>query len=248
MYEERVYRRGMGGISGMTDFEVVEEETDLWISIDSSSYFKGIEEEIRGLVLRLREDLKEYISRDPRFLIAFEPYRLLPEAPEIVMDMARAAEKAGVGPMAAVAGAVAWGVGREIREKTGCGRLMIENGGDIYIFGECPFTIAVYAGESPLSEKVGIRVNVSGELGVCTSSGTVGHARSFGRADACVVISDSVVTADAFATAYCNKMQTQGDIQRVLDLAKDCPDVRGVLVIMEETLGAWGDLELVGLD
>ena len=76
----------------------------------------------------------------------------------------------------------------------------------------------------------------------------MGHAFSFGRGDACVVISENVVTADAFATAYCNKVQTSDDIEKVLGLAQKCPDVTGALVIIGDTLGAWGDLELVRLD
>ena len=74
----------------MIDFQVVEEETDLWISVDSSSYYNGLEGN-QEFVLCLREDLKEYISKDTAFLTAFEPYRLLPEAPGIAIDMAQAA-------------------------------------------------------------------------------------------------------------------------------------------------------------
>ena len=247
MYEERVYRRGMSGGSGMMDFEVVEQETDLWISMELSAYYPGIEREIRAFAVDLREELLGYIREDPIFLTSLEPHQALPGAPRIAADMAAATEKAGVGPMAAVAGAFARDVGRAIRRKTDCRRLMVENGGDIYILGQGPLTVAVYAGSSPLSDKVGISLEVSGEFGVCTSSGTVGHSLSFGRADAMAVISEDVVVADAFATAYCNQIQSKDDIGPVLEQAKLCPDITGAMVIIGDALGAWGDLELVSL-
>lgn len=231
----------------MKDFEVVEQETDLWISMDASAYYPGIQLEIRGFVVGLRAELSGYIRNDPYFLHVLEPYSLLPGAPQIAVDMAAAAEKAGVGPMAAVAGAVARDVGRFIAEKTGCNKLVVENGGDIYIRGDHPLTVAVYGGDSPLSEKVGIRVNVSGELGVCTSSGTVGHSLSFGAADAVAVISDDAAVADAFATAYCNQVKCREDISQVLEKARNRPDIKGIVIIVGDALGAWGHLELVDL-
>jgi len=108
--------------------------------------------------------------------------------------------------------------------------------------------VAVYAGSSPLSNKIAVKIKLTGEAGVCTSSGTVGHSLSFGKADACAVICDEVLVADAFATAYCNKVKTKEDIQQVLAEAKDQPEVRGVLVVMGDALGVWGDLELVALE
>lgn len=231
----------------MKSFEVVEQETDLWISMDASACYPGIQQEIRGFVVGLRLELSGYIRKDPRFLESLEPYSLMSGAPRIAVDMAAAGEKAGVGPMAAVAGAVARDVGRFIAQKTGCNKLVVENGGDIYIRDDYPLTVAVYAGNSPLSEKVGIRVKVSGELGVCTSSGTVGHSLSFGAADAVAVISEDAVTADAFATAYCNQVKCRDDISLVLGKAKSCPDIKGIVIISGDALGAWGDLELVNL-
>ena len=237
----------MGISPERTNFEVIVQETDLWISMDSSAWYQGLEVEIRGFVFTLREIIKEYIKSDPLFLTSLEPREALPGAPKVVLDMVQGGRKAGVGPMAAVAGAVAREVGRHIREITGSRHVMVENGGDIYIYGSRPLTVAVYAGISSLSDKVGIRLQPSGELGICTSSGTVGHSISFGKADACAVICDDVVVADAFATAFCNRVKSAEDISEVLNLAKGCADVKGILVILGEALGAWGEIELIGL-
>lgn len=231
----------------MTDFEIVEQETDLWISMDSSFYYPDLEEETRGFVVELREALKSYIEKDYLFLTSLKPRDVLQSAPAMAADMAKAARKAGVGPMAAVAGAVAREAGRFITQKTGCCKLLVENGGDIYIRGHETATVAVYAGASPLSERVGIRVNATGELGVCSSSGTVGHSLSFGLADAVAVVSQDVLTADAYATAYCNQVKCRDDISTLLEKAKVNRDIKGVVVIIGDALGAWGDLKLMDL-
>lgn len=232
----------------MINFEIVEEETDLWISMEASAFYPGLEEEIRGFVLSLRESLKDYLALDPGFLTSLEPCEVLQEAPPIAAEMARAVRLAGVGPMAAVAGAFARDVGRFVRSKTSCSNVVVENGGDIYIYGNHPITAAVYAGSSPLSDKIGLRLRVDGELGICTSSGTVGHSLSFGRADACVVICDDVLVADAFATAFCNRVKFKEDVQLILDAAREQQDIRGALVIIGDALGAWGKIELVSLE
>lgn len=247
MGEERVYRRGMGLSPKKRNFEILEFETDLWISLESSAWHQGLEGEIRGLVVMLRETLKEYIKSDPMFLTSYEPWEVLPGAPPIAVDMAKAATKAGVGPMAAVAGAFARYVGRWIREITGSSHVLVENGGDIYIYGHRPITVSVHAGASPLSDKVGVRLAPEGELGICTSSGVVGHAVSFGKADACAVICDDVVDADAFATAFGNRVKSAEDIQEVLNLAKGMADIKGILIIVGDAMGAWGEIELIGL-
>ena len=46
-------------------------------------------------------------------------------------------------------------------------------------------------------------------MGICTSSGTVGHSLSFGKADAVCVKAKSVSLADAAATAIGNMVKSQ---------------------------------------
>ena len=115
-------------------------------------------------------------------------------------DMVKAGKNAGVGPMAAVAGAIAEHVGLGLLKSTN--HVIVENGGDIFIKTDAPLTVGIFAGKSSLSLRIGIRLSGGPKpMAVCTSSGTVGHSLSLGRADAVCVAADSCAIADAAATA-----------------------------------------------
>jgi len=160
--------------------------------------------------------------------------------------MAAAGEAAGVGPMAAVAGAIAAHVGVDLLPYST--EVIVENGGDVFLKIKGPGTIAIYAGSSPLSLKIGIKVYPDDRpLGVCTSSGTVGHSLSFGRADAVCVISRDCALADATATAVCNQVKSGKDIQKAIDTGKRIRDVDGLVVVIGDQIGMWGDVEIVPL-
>jgi uncharacterized protein len=160
-----------------------------------------------------------------------------------VKAMAVSAAKAGVGPMAAVAGAIAEYVGNELLEYTN--EAIIENGGDIFMKSLKKRTVSIYAGKSPLSEKLTIEINPEETpIGICTSSGTIGHSLSFGNADAVVVISPSTLLADAAATAIGNVVKYPENIQDGLKLAERIPGVKGVLIITGEKAGIWGDMKI----
>jgi len=145
-----------------------------------------------------------------------------------------------------VAGAIAEFVGKDLLAFSP--DVIIENGGDLFIVCNESLTVGIYAGESSLSGRVGIQLTPSGRpVGLCTSSGTVGHSLSFGRADAVTILSPSAVLSDAVAPAVGNRVQTKNDIQSALDWSQKIPDVEGALIICGEQMGAWGDLELVTL-
>ena len=167
-----------------------------------------------------------------------------PDAPLIVRRMAEAGSKFGVGPMAAVAGAIAEAVGRELLGHSP--QVSVENGGDIFIKMNELRRVTLYAGPgSPFSKKLGLMVDSSAEpVAVCTSSGTVGHSLSFGRADAVVAIADSAASADAAATAIANTIREPDDIQPALDRETERGELRGLLIAMGDKLGAWGEIQL----
>jgi hypothetical protein len=122
----------------------------------------------------------------------------------------------------------------------------VENGGDIFIRADTPLTIAVFAGRSPLSMKVGLRIDAArSPVAVCTSSGTIGHSLSFGSADAVCVVSSSCALADASATAIGNTVRAASDIQKAVAFGQKIPGIDGMLIIKDDKLGAWGNLELV---
>ena len=145
--------------------------------------------------------------------------------------------------MAAVAGAISEMVGRMLSEKTG--EVIVENGGDIFVNCRRDITVGIYAGDSPLSNKIGIKLKKSGmPAGVCTSSGTIGHSYSMGRADAVVILSASAALSDAAATAVGNRILSGKDIPAGIEAAKNIKGVTGALIIVGNRIGAWGQVEL----
>ena len=174
MIEQRAYRNQFSS-TRFRSFAVNYKETDLWIGVDPPSFSEEMKEVAYSKVVQLRSEMETYLLSDPVFGKTFEPHRIKPNAPEIVKVMADAANRAGVGPMASVAGAFSEMVGRHLIQQFEIQELVIENGGDIFLKINRNLLMSVYAGNSPLSEKIGIEILASeSPLGVCTSAGTVG--------------------------------------------------------------------------
>ncbi|NOQ46276.1 MAG: UPF0280 family protein [Desulfobulbaceae bacterium] len=238
-YQERSYRRVEQ--SGLVSSRVKIMETDLHILASGQ-----VEDEALGLVTDIRRQLEDYIAGHREFLHALAPLPMDGAAPAIIREMLDSGLKANVGPMAAVAGAVAEAVGHSLIGK-GVNEVIVENGGDVFIARQQECTVAVYAGESPLSGKVGIKVPAECmPLGVCCSSGTIGHSLSLGVADAAVVTASSTALADAAATRLGNEVvRPSGSLNRALEVARVISGISGAVIISGSQLGAWGDIELV---
>ncbi len=227
---------------GLVSFTVRHKETDLFIQAQGD-----FSRQVSAWVVEARGAIEDYARLHPGFIESYVPLPTDPLAPTIVKRMLEAGDAAGVGPMAAVAGAISEYVGSRIA--SACqGEVLVENGGDLFLWLYAPVTLSIYAGKSPLSGKVGIRLRPWGApLSVCTSSGTLGHSRSFGRADAVTVICRDCALADAFATAAGNMVTGRNDIEKVLTFLKRINGVEGAVVIKADAIGAFGDLELVPL-
>lgn len=238
MYQPRTYRHWVKDRS-LIAFTVTVKETDLYIRAR-----RHLEAEALASVLRHRTPLEEYISRHPDFLHTLKPIAVDEAAPSIVKEMALAAEKVGVGPMAAVAGAIAEAVGRDLLAFTS--EVIVENGGDIFLKVSKPRLVGIYAGSSPLTGRIALKISPrETPLGVCTSSGTVGHSLSFGLADAAIALAPSAALADAAATALGNRVRSIEDIEPALEWAKNLPGLVGAVIIKDDKLGAWGKVRLV---
>ena len=237
-YQERKYRDIEQ--SGLVSSYVRIVETDLHILAPVN-----VEDEALRLVSRARLHIEGYIRKNPFFADSLKPLPLDATAPSIVQEMLAAGRIANVGPMAAVAGAIAEEVGRGL-QNSGVEDLIVENGGDIFIDRDSECLVSIFAGTSPLSNKIGIRLEPAKmPCGVCCSSGSIGHSLSLGEADAVVVAASSTALADAAATRLGNEVKGKpGSIQRALNAAKDIEGISGVLIIQDEQLGAWGDIEL----
>jgi ApbE superfamily uncharacterized protein (UPF0280 family) len=165
----------------------------------------------------------------------------VPSKPLVAKLMAEAAEKANVGPMAAVAGVLADLAVKDML-RAGCEVAVVENGGEISAMANVPIDVAVAAGDEPLSKRFGFRLTEF-PIGVATSSGRFSHALSFGDAEAATVFCKNAGLADAAATAVCNVVKgedCQKAIQAGISKALSIQGVEGVLIIFKGFTGTAG--------
>jgi ApbE superfamily uncharacterized protein (UPF0280 family) len=238
MYQERSYRNQMLS-ENLIQFNVTEFESDLQIISKIN-----LKSEAFALIKKYRKQLTDYIKIDPSFLESLTPIIPKEEAPDIVKHMCLSASLTNVGPMAAVAGAISQYVGMSLLNYTD--EIIIENGGDIFLSSKNTKHVLIYAGSSPFSNKISLEILGNDKpLGICTSSGTLGHSLSFGKADAVVVLAKDTLLADACATSICNMIQTPSDIESGISFAKSVYGIEGILIIIGDKMGAWGEINLV---
>jgi len=236
--DRSIYRRRVAA-GKLVSFAVSAAESDLHISAG-----RDLSDHAHEALAAARADIETYIAARPDFKAALAPWPADPAAPAIVAGMIAAGRAAGVGPMAAVAGAVAAAVGRALLPESP--ELIVENGGDVFVAGRGGRVAAIFAGDSPLSMKLGLKLPAAPEgLGLCTSSGTVGPSLSRGKADAAAALAPDAALADAAATALGNRVKSPADLARAMEWAEGVAGLSGALVVMGEDLAAWGQVELV---
>jgi len=236
-YQERTYRNRVSN-NNLIPFHVCVRETDLFILSDSDLSDAALQS-----IYKHRGFIESYIKSHPDFLTSLVPIDEDNMAPNILRDMLKVSLEAGVGPMASVAGAIAEYVGNDLLVSSR--NVIVENGGDIFLKTEREVKVGVFAGDSPLSYKVNLLLKEEKmPLGVCTSSGTVGHSLSLGNADAVCVISKSSIMADAAATAIGNLVESKKDIKMALERGIEIKGVSGILIIVGDNFGAIGEIEL----
>lgn len=225
-------------------FNIRIKESDLAIGVDRTVLTDSLVSLCRRELIGLRTQLEYYIELQPEFKTSFVPIKLMEGAPEIARIMAGAALLTGVGPMAAVAGAVAQKMGEMLAQYSS--EVIVENGGDIYLRSYQERTVAVFAGESKFSHRIAVKVNSNGRpLGICTSSGTVGPSISLGKADAVLIKASSPALADAAASQAANQVQTENDLMKAIEAVRNIPGIEGILAIKADKMAAWGDIEIV---
>ncbi len=244
-YRRRTYRSLASEKELVSSFFRIK-ETDLHILAQ-----RDVTRDAGELATRYRLQIEHYIDGCPEFARALTPLAQNPLAPPIIQAMLAAGIAAGVGPMAAVAGGIAEYVGRGLLA-AGHKEIIVENGGDLFLQRSAALTVSVYAGQSPLSNRLGLKIVPERmPLGICTSSATVGHSLSFGAADSVTVLAASAFLADAAATRLGNEVSgldaPRQAIDRALKVAETIAGLRGVLIICGETIGAVGDIELTPL-
>jgi len=200
-----------------------------------------VEKSIQAVIYH-RNQLEAYIKTHPKFLHSLAPVSA-DDGPKVARLMASASMKAGVGPMAAVAGALA-DLAVEEMVSSGARVAIVENGGEISAVSDRPVDVALLAGDSPLSREVGFRLERF-PMGVATSSGVFGHALSLGEAEAVTIFSENACIADAVATAACNIVKGEDRdhaVKRAMDKALSIEGVRGVFIIYRGKVGIAGEI------
>ena len=200
-------------------------------------YFEAGKEALTSV----RGELEPFIAEDPHFLETHEPYAPPAGAPDVIHHMCRASSRASVGPMACVAGAFAFKALKQMIH-AGAKECVVDNGGDIALRIREPILMGIYAGQSAI-QNLAFQIEPRDSiLGVCTSSGTVGHSFSYGKADAAIVLSEHVMLADAVATALGNRIQSQDDLESCFHFLNPIKEIEGALVLFEDRMALWGDL------
>ena len=237
-YEPRFYRDWVNA-KDLHILRIADKETDLQILAN-----KKIDRDfVKQRMQEYRFAIENYISRDRRFLTALKPLAVELNASAIIQEMSKAAQKANVGPMAAVAGAIAQFLGKDLLSK-GYKDVIVENGGDIFLKTTKTRLIGLYAGRGKLWNKLKLKIKPSDTpLGICTSSGTIGHSLSFGSADSVIILSPNACLADAVATAVANLVKTKQDLQRSVDFAKSIGGITGAAIIFKNNLISWGKIK-----
>jgi ApbE superfamily uncharacterized protein (UPF0280 family) len=193
-------------------------------------------------IVRQRRILEDYISRHPEFQKSLEPLELLAGAPEVAQRMARAAKLAGVGPMAAVAGAMAQFAGLAALD-AGAREVIVDNGGDIYICAVEPVIIGLKTGTAEVGDRLAFSLKPDDTpISICSSSGKMGHSMSLGECDLATVVAKDAALADAAATAVANLVKTVDDIDPALENISSIDDVDGVMIVKGARVGLAGKL------
>ena len=251
MYEPRLYRGNMNQ-ERFRFFPSTHLESDLLIGVPHDHFRDDMMNIALEELVRLRSLVLDYTEKDPQFGTSLEPVQFPGSGKEIevgkeipveISDMIRSGIDTGTGPMSSVAGMFAERVGHRLIRDFGLKEVVVENGGDLFLTIESEIVSVIHAGNSPLSDKMAFLVT-PGTWGVCTSSGTMGHSFSRGKADAVTVIAENTPLADAWATALANRVSAQEDIEPVLEQVSTISEISGCAVIVGDRIGIRGEFEV----
>jgi len=197
---------------------------------------------VRREIVRQRRLLEEYLAGHEEFGVSLEPVAARADAPKVAQRMAVAAAIVGVGPMAAVAGAMAQ-LAAEAALDAGSDEALVENGGDIFLICRRAVVVALHAGSGSLADSLALSVEPDQTpLAICSSSGRMGHSMSLGDCDLATVTASDASLADAAATLAANLVRTGDDIDGALERVVALEGVGGVLIVQAGRVGLAGRL------
>ncbi len=238
---KRNYRTLCQTQKGEVAFQLVLSESDLRVLTCNEE--KTLPSQMLQTLGSLRADILSWSRLHPEFRTSLAPLPIPEKAPEIIIRMCQAAVKAHVGPFAAVAGSVA----QMLAEKHRSPNMIVENGGDVFMFSEKARVVALLA-DPQSGASMGLKFAAKAfPLALCASSATIGHSLSLGQGDLAVVRAKDAALADAVATALGNRVRSAASVQDALAFGQSIAGVQGLFVQCDAAIGVWGDMELVSL-
>ncbi|OEU64930.1 MAG: thiamine biosynthesis protein ApbE [Desulfovibrio sp. S3730MH75] len=246
----RNYRKNVTHSQAETSFQVVVEQTDLFIIAE-----RDLSVEAAAIIHEVRSIIKAHMLINPLFGTSLAPVQVPEGADPVILAMAKAATLCGVGPMATVAGAVAQAVATRLAPLSE--NIIVENGGDIYMNSTTPRTVALLS-DPDSGSQIALKIDTKEfPVAICSSSGNIGHSLSLGSGDLVTVRSKDARLADAAATALANHLQSPADVPLVIEKARTLSEqltksgtkygLDGVFVQYDSKIGAWGEIELIAL-
>ena len=131
-------------------YSVNQGETRLLVKSDK----EGVDGPVIDAISEARIQLLSHIDLAPEFRWSMEPIGLPEtELPDLIRSMYSAGELCRVGPFASVAGALAC-VAARAAVGSGASNVIVENGGDLCLYGDGPFTVGIFAGTSTVRRRV----------------------------------------------------------------------------------------------
>lgn len=219
----------------------VVEESDCTVV---TNYEPAIKKAMTQLV-QDRAILKFFVKNNPVWQNSFVPMHTKDPAP-IIELMEESAEICDVGPMAAVAGALADRMQMVMLENKHVQVAVVEDGGEIAINSAEDIVIALYVLSNSLKAKLGFKfAGGSTAVGLGTSSGQFGHSISLGEADTATIFAKNAALADAAATKICNAVKGEDhekSILKGLDLADKIDGLYGVFITRGKFIGKKGKI------
>ena len=202
--------------------------------------------ELKRYIYSIRRDLKNYILKNNDFLLSIDPIAVEGDLPLIVEKMIESSGIADVGPMACVAGTISE-LSLDYLINLDSKYSIVENGGDISLINDEKVLCGIYSNNEVLGNDIAFEIRPRKKpLGICTSSGKIGHSISFGQADSVTIISKSSSVGDGLATRIANEVNGETSEDKLTNALECCENYReffdGVLIISSEHVGTVGRL------
>ncbi len=246
---ERKYRKDFLHNNNEQQIYIQIAESDLLILLTNKISKEEAVDFFSKKLLKIRQEIESYSIVNKEFITSLIPLKNELSNVDIIDDMLIAGKLLEVGPFAAVAGSVSEYIAKAgyefLKNKNLPTDIIVENGGDIFLISSKERVVALL--DKPNDKTMlGIKVQATNGLAICTSSATIGHSLSFGKAELLTVLAQKGSIADAAATSFCNMVQTSADFQNVLSRVQNAKgyEILGLVGSCDDELFAFGDIEL----